>query len=586
MSVAITLTSDASGDHLRAAVLHAVIVLVPIGVGMWAVLRPRHRRFGWLLIGCGVVWSLATLAESNSSIPYSIGRVAGWLVTALLIYLMLAFPSGRITARADRILMALAWAIVAVLYLPTALLVQDFPSQTPWALCRDGCPPNAFQLVADEPGVIDAVVQPLRDAILILLFAAVIARLAQRTLSASRLRRRMLVPVVAAAVVALACLIAFVVTRRLAPGSAAADTLGWLYGLSIPGIGLAFLLGLVVWELFVAHALRVLAPGLRDHTNPRELGNALRRALGDPSLVLAFRDDNDAHWVDSASAPIDLARARAEGRTVTVESVHGRPVAALIADPALLDDPELRDTVMTYTLAALDNDRLARNLQVSLGELEESRERSLRIADAERRRIERDLHDGAQQRLVAIGIRLTLAGELTERDPAAGAQMFRSLGDELDTALEEVRSFAHGSLPPVLERHGLCEALHVVARSASLPTTVDAASVGRHAPEIEVAVYFTCLEALQNAVKHARGATAVSISIREDPLLRFEVRDDGAGFDPATRPRGAGLANMHDRLAAIGGSLTVSSTPGRGTRVTGTVRPAEPRDLPARHRGP
>ncbi len=571
MSVAITLTGDSSGDRARAAVLHALIVLVPMGVGMWAVSRPRHRRFGWLLIGCGVVWSLATLAESDASVPYSIGRLAGWLVTVLVLFLILAFPSGRITVRGDRLLMAVGSAVFSVLYLPTALLVDDYPTQTPWALCRDDCPLNAFQLVNHEPAIIGAIVQPVRDALIIVLFAAVIARLVARTLTASRIRRRTLAPVAAAAVIALACLIAFVVTRRIAPGAPTADTFGWLYGLSIPGIGVAFLLGLLVWELFVAQALRGLAPGLRDHTSSRELADALRHALGDPSLILAFRDEDDALWVDSASAPIDIARARAQGRTVTVESVDGRPVAALIADPALLDDPELRDTVMMYALAAMDNARLGRSLHASLDELDESRARNARVAAAERRRLERDLHDGAQQRLVAIGIKLGLAGELTERDPAAGAQMVRGLGDELETAIAEVRDFAHGNRPPVLEQRGLCEALCAMARSVPLPTTVDAASIRCHPAEIDDAIYFTCLEAVQNAVKHARGATKVSISIHEDEQLRFEVRDDGPGFDPTTESRGAGLANMHDRLAAVGGTLTVTSTPGRGTHVIGNI---------------
>jgi len=210
-------------------------------------------------------------------------------------------------------------------------------------------------------------------------------------------------------------------------------------------------------------------------------------------------------------------------------------------------------------------------VEASLHELRESRTRIQAAADGERRRIERDLHDGAQQRLVALRIRLGLAGDLMREDPARGDQLLRELGTEAEEALEEVRSLAHGVYPSLLADGGLDEALRALARSSSLAMTVDADGIGRYSSEIESAVYFCCLEALQNATKHASGASSVSIRVRDDGELRFEIRDDGDGFDREAVSPGMGFVNMRDRLEAVGGTLTIRSTPGSGTRITGTV---------------
>ena len=229
-------------------------------------------------------------------------------------------------------------------------------------------------------------------------------------------------------------------------------------------------------------------------------------------------------------------------------------------------------------MLAVRNQRLEAQLRSSARELRASRLRLLSAADHERRRIERDLHDGAQQRLMALGIQLQLVADVVEVDPATAAARLRELAHQVDDAVDEVRSLARGLVPPALVERGVADALREAAVSSPLPAAVEAPELGRYPAEIESAVYFCCLEALQNAAKHAVGAHAVSVKLWEDGDLRFEVRDDGAGLQD--RPHtGAGLTNMRDRMGAVGGRLTVASAEGGGTCVAGAV-PLAPLAVP------
>jgi signal transduction histidine kinase len=213
--------------------------------------------------------------------------------------------------------------------------------------------------------------------------------------------------------------------------------------------------------------------------------------------------------------------------------------------------------------------RRARALRERVHDLRDARQRIIDAADAERRRIERDLHDGAQQRLVALRIQLELVAEQTH--DADRAATLRKLGDDVDDAIEEVRSLARGIYPAVLADRGLVEALRSAALQSPLPATVLAAGVGRYSREIETAAYFCCLEALQNAAKHAAGASAVVIDASDNGTLRLEVRDDGAGFDPRRTTESSGFVNMRDRLSAVSGELATVSSPGKGARIMITI---------------
>jgi signal transduction histidine kinase len=227
---------------------------------------------------------------------------------------------------------------------------------------------------------------------------------------------------------------------------------------------------------------------------------------------------------------------------------------------------------------ALRNIRLDSELQASLDELRHqsdelraSRARVVTAADAERRRIERDLHDGAQQYLVGLAVNLPIARRLADSDPERAKRMLDELSPAIQEALESLRDLAHGIYPPLLQDRGLADALSNAASRATIPTRVEASAAGRYGADVEAAVYFCCVEALQNASKYAGEGSRATLRLwEEEGGLLFEVGDDGPGIGPRAG-RGAGLTNMRDRLGAIGGSLRIESVAGRGTKVVGTI---------------
>ena len=246
------------------------------------------------------------------------------------------------------------------------------------------------------------------------------------------------------------------------------------------------------------------------------------------------------------------------------------------------DDDRVLTELARQVGLALQNSELDNALKATLeevqrknDELQESRARVVASGDAERRKIERNLHDGAQQHLVALAVKLRLIQRLGEANPEQALGMVEEARNDVLATVEEVRALAHGIYPPLLMDRGLPEALQAAAGRASLPTTVDAAGIGRYRQDVEAAVYFCCLEAIQNAGKHAGEDATVTITVTADDDLRFEVCDTGAGFDLVERVRGHGFVNMADRLGAIGGTVEVWSAPGQGTRITGRIPGAD-----------
>ena len=250
----------------------AVAVGVPVAVGLMAWGRPPFERFGRLLVVTGAAVLVVTLSLSDNAVLYSTGRVVHWAVEAGLVYLILAFPTGALAQPVDRVLAAAAVALVAVLFLPTALLVETYPTPAPWVSCGSDCPRNAFMAVAHEPDVIEQLVNPAQVLLAIGLFVAIIARLADRVRGATRLGRRTLTPVLAVAMGWALALGVSLGVRLAWPGSGLVAGVVWLVAFTVPAMAVAFLIGLMRWWVYVGASLRRLAARLRSALGPRSCG--------------------------------------------------------------------------------------------------------------------------------------------------------------------------------------------------------------------------------------------------------------------------------------------------------------------------
>jgi signal transduction histidine kinase len=341
------------------------------------------------------------------------------------------------------------------------------------------------------------------------------------------------------------------------------------------------LLGLTRESLFMGSALSAFVTRLGEDPAP-DLQALMAETLHDPFLRIVYRRPALDTYVDSSGAPV-LNPVASDKLGVTSIERDGRQVAVVVHDVELSDQKGFIEAAGAAGVIWFRNAQLAADLKASIADLAASRTRIVETADAERQRIEHSLHDGAQQHLVGMRLRLELAAELIQRDPERGMRMLAEIGRQMDEALEEVRNLAKGVYPPLLPEHGLGEAIRSMNRRSPWPASLDVGGIGRYPEDTEAAVYFCCLEALQNITKHAGPAVGGAIHLWEDGgRLHFEVSDEGVGFSQDAVEPGQGLINMSDRMAAAGGAVSVRSCGGDGTVVRGSV-PITPR-VPARPR--
>ena len=332
-------------------------------------------------------------------------------------------------------------------------------------------------------------------------------------------------------------------------------------------------LGLVVGSLRLRRAggpLVALAVGLGSVPSPVRLESALAAALGDPAVRLVRPHPGDSGWTAADGTPVP-APVDDETHAVTLLEHDGTPLAAIVHDPVLREDPALVGSVMAVLRLAVENERLDAALQAQLEEVKASRARLAVAAEEERRRVERDLHDGAQQRLVAVTIALRQARNIAATTDAAPElrDELAATADELQGAIDDLRELARGIHPAILEDDGLGAAVAALARRAGVAVAVDSDLERRLPPHVESTLYFTVAEALTNAARHA-GATRALVTIHDaGGQVAVSVQDDGrGGADPEA---GSGLRGLADRLAAVDGQLDVVSSPGAGTTIRAVV---------------
>jgi signal transduction histidine kinase len=534
------------------------------GVGLvlvWSVavavrLRYPDRPLGPLLFVLAGAYAVQTLLASPNPYLFTLARAARPAVEVLLIWIMLAFPSGRLLGRSERLLVAASALAVLLLWLPGLMLSPSMVLAGPFVQCAPACPRNVL-FVADWPALsqaFNAAFRVVGACILVTTGGVLFLRLRRAT----PLLRRALAPVLLASIARTLALAAFLIT----------DANLLVLPLTFWAVPLAIALGLLRGRLYAARALQALVSGLRGRPDAHELRNVMARALGDETLSIAYWLKDRERWVDADGRVVALPYPSSEhGRAATLaRDAEGRPVAALVHDTALLEEPTLIEAIASSMQMALESQRMD-------AEIRASGTRSASAVEAERHRIERDLHDGAQQRLIALRMKLSVTARLLEHDPRRADALVQEMGADVEAALVELRALAHGIAPPLLVERGLCAALTEAAQRAALPTGIEIEDVGRCDPGIERAVYFCCLEALQNVAKHAGPRARVQLNLlRVNQNLRFSVADDGsAPANAGPAPDGQGLANMRERIRSVGGQLEIQRLPGKGFRVAGEV---------------
>jgi signal transduction histidine kinase len=565
-AVWITLRADFLAYPGWLAAQKADMILGPVLIGLYWLRRRPASRFGPLLIAIGFLSAPYLLQSSAAPLAFSLGVLWEGPIFLITLALILAFPSGRLDGAAERLILAVA--VIGVV-IPIAVAVLVSPQLAAGATisgCSGACPANGL-LVTPDAALASRMIDGLRVVIAVLDLAT-IALIAWRFAAGTPPRRRALAVGVPIALVFLVTQVAHQVVQLWSlQGSPVSEVVTWAYVAARACLWYGFLLALVVAELFAGRVLRRVVETSLRRPSLSEIEAMLRGPLGDPRLRLVFWHSASRAWVDGEGvrtvAPAD--------RVLTVAERDGRPAAGVIHDAQLAEEPELVHAAGAVALLARENAELELAWTDSVRQLRESRARIATAGEVERRALERDLHDGAQQQLTALLVRMTLVGELVPRDSPAQVQLAR-LANDLEQTLEELRRLAHGIYPAPLADAGLVRALEVIARRSGGAISVTGGGIGRFSPALESAVYFCCLEAVQNASKHVGPGVGITILLRQiGTELRFEVRDDGPGFDVAEAYDGVGLRNMHDRLDALHGRLEITSASGRGTVVAGTV---------------
>lgn len=539
-----------------------VVGWTAIATGLVAWWQRPANRMGLLLTLFGFAALVRPWQYSSQPLVFLVGFALGGLGYALFGHIALAYPSGRVTDRLER---ALVWAGYAtVLAFPPAMLL----------FTSEGAGLKYAPLAPDSPLLVtanDALARSLERAFVIVFFGILtpcfVVLLVRKYLAASARTRRILAPLLLAALVAALRAFYEFLSVFVSPIPEIADYVYWWQVVGQVALSVAIVWGLLSSRLAAAQVADLVRE--LDRVRPAELRDALARAVGDPSLELVFWLPERCEYVDGDGAAVTLPEPGPR-RAVTPLEHDGEPIAVIVHDAGLREDPRLLESAGTAIRLALENARLQAELKAQLARVQESRARIVAAGDEQRRKIERDIHDGAQQRLVALALDLRVAQKRLGADaPPELEEVLAGAVDELQLAVGELRELARGVHPAILTEDGLAAALESLADRTPLPVTVLAVPDGRLPAPIEGAAYFVACEALANAVKHA-GATAISIRAEQrNGSLVVEVRDDGVGG--ADLGRGSGLRGLADRVEAHGGRLRVESPAGGGTTVIGEV---------------
>jgi len=552
VTAALILTSDVAESHTLTAALTLVVGLSWCVTGLVEWRRRPANRIGPLMVFFGLAWFAGRLIYCDVPLLYTIGLFSGALFFAILGHVLLAFPGGRLEGR-------LPITLVVAGYVDTILVIAIsdlFEKGTP------GNPTNVALVDANQ-GLADPLKLTARG-VGITLFLVALAVLAVRWRRATpRWRRAFAIVFWTGAAAAVASVVSIFEQAPYKP-IGPVDVVAYLVIAAVP---VALTVDLLRSKL-ARNAVAELVVQLRETRGPGKLRDALARALHDPSLSLAYWLPERSRYVDVDGRPVELPT-EGDSQVATVIEREGRPVAALVHDATLDDEPDLVEAVGAAASLALENERLQADLRARLEDLRASRARMVDAANAERRRLERNLHDGTQQRLVSVSMALGLAESKLGSEPEAARRIIEEARQALGAALHELRESSQGVHPSILTERGLGPALKELVFLAPMSIELDVPPDERLPEPVEAAAYYIVAEALANVAKYA-SADAVSVTIeRHNGLARVEIADDGVGgADPS---KGSGLRGLSDRVEALGGTLAVESAPGSGTRLRAEI---------------
>ena len=559
VSVWFTLSSDREHDTALDLVAVLVIGCSFAGAGLFAWWRRPGNIVGPLMFLTGLFWFFNVWVLSDHVGVFVLGYLLSSLSYAFLIHLLLVFPEGRLETRLERVVVAGGYFVVTVLQFTSALLIDP-----PRDGC-DGCPDNPL-LITGNQDLYD-IHSALQSLLGIAVLTGLVVALVRRWRTWPQSRRMQFAPVLWAGGLSLT-----LISLQLA-----VDVLGGPEGVRqaiflaslVPFalIPFAFLVGLLRSRISRAEAVGVLVAGLSTSTEGRDLRDALAEALSDDSVELAYWVPESGGYVDADGARMELP-GEGDARLSAEVNHDGRRVGAIVHAGRLDDAADVVRTVASAAGLRMENERLDAELRARLEDLRASRARIVEAGYRERRRVERDLHDGAQQRLLALGLNLKLARSRLEENPAEAAELLDEATAELEQATAELRELARGIHPGLLTDRGLVPALEALASRAPVPVALTAEVDQRPAAGVEAATYFLVSEALANVAKHARAGRASVSVIQGNGSLTVEVVDDGRG---GADPDGSGLRGLADRVAALDGSFSVADHDSGGTVVRASI---------------
>ena len=531
-----------------------------VGAGLYAWWRRPASRFGALMTLVGFTFLLASLTSSDDSVVFTAGVLLSSVYYVAFAHMLLAYPDGRLEHRWHGRLLAGAYVLAIVGPLPMLL----------WGFGEgyecEGCPPSA--LLLEQDATLRTVFTAIVAAIGIAFTIVVLGILVRRWRDATPPQRRAFAPLLWSGV-ALLALVAAALGSDAAGITGLTDVVGYLSLFVFASVPWVFLIGLVRGRVVRAGAVSELLLRLGEAPGTGTLRCRLADALGDRSLQLVFWLDDKSRWVDAEGCPVEMPRDDDPARAWTEVGLEGRRVGAIVHDISLCQDPETLRSVAAAAGLAMEHERLQAQLRARVEELRASRARIVEAGTHERRRLERNLHDGAQQRLVALSLTLRLAQGKLRKDPDHADTLLTAAQQELDLALGELRELARGIHPAILSDRGLGAALEALAGRAPIPVTLDELPRDRLPEAIEAAAYFVVAEALTNVVKYAHASQATVRVARYNGSAIVEVADDGVGgADPG---RGSGLNGLADRISALDGRMRIESPAGAGTTLRAEI---------------